>query len=190
MEVGDIGVSNSGQEFTVLNKGYERICKKRWVMLTIKFSDTGTVMKCYQENAIAGKVRDRYAKTCYGVGWAGDFDKSIPYWKQANQLWRNILKRCYSTVDPKGYNGWVLVDPRWLCFANFLEDLPKLKNFEQWLNVGTCSHTRYQMDKDVLGDGTVYSPHTCMFLTEHENKSLGSKNKGAKAPRLRANKPK
>ena len=31
------------------------------------------------------------------------------------------------------------------------------------------------LDKDLIGNGSVYSPINCQFITEHENKSAGAK---------------
>lgn len=191
MNIGDVFTNNAGQEFVILStqlvlrkcgRGYHK-------KAVVKFFETGTTKEAYFENIKAGKVRDDYAISCYGVGCLGNRDKSVPYYIQANQLWRNMLKRCYSDKDPKGYKGAVIVCKRWLCLENFVNDLPKLKNFDKWLEGGTCSKTRYQLDKDILGDGTVYSPHVCMFVTENENKRLGAINARAWDARMGGVKP-
>lgn len=178
MNIGDVFTNNAGQELVILStQTVTRKCGKgTYKKAVVKFLETGTTKEAYFENIAVGKVRDEYAVSCYGVGYLGDRDKTIPYYKQASQLWRNMLKRCYSEKDEKGYKGAVVVSPRWLCLENFVNDLPKLKNFDRWLKGGKCSKTRFQLDKDMLGDGTVYSPHVCLFISEHENKSLGAIN--------------
>lgn len=133
----------------------------------VKFLNTGFVRWGNTDNIRAGKIRDPYAKTKYGVGCLGEGYKRVPYYKKAKQLWSNVLKRCYSEADPKGYfRKGVRVDDRWLTFANFLMDLPLLPGFDRWL-----AGENMQLDKDRLGNGTVYSREACMFLTEFENKS-------------------
>ena len=133
----------------------------------IKFLNTGFVRWAIRENCMAGKVRDPYAKTLYGRGCLGEGYKRVPYYKRAKQLWQNVLKRCYSEKDPKGYfKKGVHVDDRWLNFSNFLQDLPLLEGFDRWL-----ANDNMQLDKDRKGNGTVYSREACMFLTEFENKS-------------------
>lgn len=156
--------SNAGLEFNIL--------KKDGKQCIIQFVETGSVRKANIDNIRAGKVRDLYQKTSYGVGWLGEY-KRTGYHVQAQQLWRNMIRRCY-TDDPKGYKAkGTTVDPRWHCFATFLDDIPKLLNFNKWLN-----KEGYQLDKDLLvPDSNVYSFETCSFVTEFENKQAGKANK-------------
>lgn len=160
--------SNSGAEFTILSlKGKEAI---------IQFTNTGYVRKANIDNVRVGKVRDFYQITVYSHGYYGEFEK-VHYWKQAKQLWQNMLKRCYCEKDERGYFGRVSVAVDWLCFANFLKDLPKLDNFENWLMGHREGNTKYNLDKDLLiPNNTVYSKETCQFITEYENKSAGARN--------------
>lgn len=128
----------------------------------VKFLNTGFVRWANKDNCSAGKVRDPYAKTSYGLGCLGEGYKRVSYYKRALQLWRNVMKRCYSEKDPKGYfKKGVRVDDRWLNFSNFLQDLPLLEGFDRWL-----ANDNMQLDKDRKGNGTVYSREACMFLTE------------------------
>lgn len=156
--------SNAGLEFTILSQEGKQC--------VIQFKLTGSVRKANIDNIRAGKVRDLYQKTSYGVGWLGEYERT-GYHVQAQQLWRNMIKRCY-TDDPKGYKAkGTVVDPRWHCFADFLKDLPSLPGFTHWLN-----REGYQLDKDLRVPGSnVYSPVTCSFVTEYENKQAGKSNK-------------
>lgn len=171
--------SNSGKEFRVLSqKGKACI---------IQFVETGYVRTANIDNARVGKVRDLYAISVYGVGYYGEFLKT-PFWKQAKQLWQNMLKRCYCEADSKGYYGKVVVDPRWHCFSNFIEDLPKLNNFDNWLAGQSGNTTKYNLDKDTIVEGcSVYSRETCQFITEYENKAAGAKNGKPFTRKLRLN---
>jgi hypothetical protein len=157
-------VSNSGLEFVILSKEGKQCI--------IQFTGTGSVRKANIDNIKVGKVRDLYAKTCCSVGWLGEYKRNS-YHVQAQQLWRNMMKRCY-TDDPKGYKAkGTLVDPRWHCFADFLVDISTLTNFSHWLN-----KDKYQLDKDIkVPNSNVYSLETCMFVTEYENKQAGKLNK-------------
>lgn len=156
--------SNMGLEFTILSKEGKQC--------VVQFAETGSVRKANIDNINAGKVRDLYHKTSYGVGWLGEYART-GYHVQAQQLWRNMIKRCY-TDDPKGYKTkGTTVEPRWHCFANFLSDIAKLPNFDKWKN-----KEEYQLDKDLRIPGSnVYSFETCMFVTEEENKQAGKKSK-------------
>lgn len=161
--------SNSTGNFIILKK----VDKDKHL---IQFLDTGTTKEAYLNNILTGKVKDQYAITVYGHGYYGDF-KKISYWKQAKQLWQNMLKRCYCHKDTKGYYGIATVDNRWKCFAFFLEDLPKLENFDKWLKGQENSEKKYNLDKDFKIPGNkIYSFEACKFVTEYENKSAGAKN--------------
>lgn len=154
--------NNSGQEFTILEKKGNKV--------VVIFSDTGYVKKALYHNVVKGKCRDPYALSRYGVGYHGVIKNKPPFYKQGQQLWSNMLKRCY-TDDPKGYK-WkgTTVDKRWQCLANFLEDLPELEGFDKWLVGGM------NLDKDTKYPGNnVYSKDACIFLEEGINKSLGAK---------------
>lgn len=152
------------------------LLEKQGKKCVVQFIETGFVKSALWDNLVQGKVRDPYYKSKYGVAYLGEFKKPT-YWKQAKQLWSNMIKRCYSTKDPKGYfKLGVTTDDRWLCFANFLEDLPKLENFEFWLASKRGECEQYDLDKDYLIRGNkVYSREACMFLPSSLNKSLTSK---------------
>lgn len=142
----------------------------------VQFLETGTIKKAHISNVLTGKVKDQYYPTVYGVGYYGDFEK-VAYWKQAKQLWQNMIKRCYCEKDTKGYYGKVTVCKRWLCFANFLKDLPKLDNFENWLKGQNSNNTKYNLDKDfIIAGNKIYAPEVCCFITENENKAAGARN--------------
>lgn len=161
-------ISNAGHSFEILRKQGDQCI--------IRFTNTGYIRKANIVNIRAGKVRDFYEPSIYGVGYYGEFTK-VAYWKQAKQLWQNMLKRCYCEKDERGYFGEVDVCPRWHCFSNFLIDLPKLENFENWLKGQETGSTKYNLDKDTLVDGCKhYSKETCRFITEYENKSAGARN--------------
>lgn len=160
------------------NSGSFNLLEKQGSKCLVQFIGTGYTTTCLWENIKLGKIKDPYFKSCYSVGYTGEFEKTS-YWKQAKQLWRNMLKRCYCEKDTRGYySKGVSVDDRWLCFANFLEDLPKLENFELWLQAFDGNIEKYNLDKDYLIKGNkIYSRGACMFLPESLNKSLGSRNK-------------
>ena len=145
------------------------ILEKRGTMSLVYFDATGSTRWVHTVNVTAGKVKDLMKPSRYGVGYDGRYDKSaFPFWKQAKQLWSNMLKRCY-TDDPRGYKKHgVLVAADWHCFANFLRDIQTLPNFEGWLAGG------YNLDKDFIVEGCkVYSKDTCQFLPEGVNKAAG-----------------
>ncbi|MEG2347247.1 MAG: hypothetical protein RSB50_06155 [Cetobacterium sp.] len=74
--------------------------------------------------------------------------------------WRNIINRCY---DPKnvsykyyGLKGVVVCD-EWFVFSNFKKWFDK--------NYSECK----VVDKDIKGNGMIYSAETCCFVTQKQN---------------------
>lgn len=158
-------VSNGGSEFIILQQtGKDCV---------VQFTETGYVRRANIDNIRAGKVKDYYQRSVYGVGYLGEFAR-LSHWKRAKELWKNMIKRCYYEKDELGYfHKGTTVDPHWHCFANFVVDVVNLSNFDLW-NQGSG----YQLDKDLRVPGcNVYSPETCSFVTEFENKQAGKKDK-------------
>lgn len=83
---------------------------------------------------------------------------------KAHNAWRAMLKRCYGHTDGSyaSYGGrGVTVCDRWNpakggSYANFISDM------------GLPPSASHSIDKDKLGDGTLYSPETCCWLTTKE----------------------
>lgn len=162
-------VNNRGHKFYSISKKGNKI--------NIVFENTGYSAEVYYTNAEKGKVNDPYEVSLYGVAWLGEFDKlKYPYWKQAGQLWRNMIKRCYSEKDKKGYYGSCFVSTPWLEFSNFLEDISELDGFDLWIKGQETGSDKYNLDKDYIKSGNnIYSKKLCVFLPESLNKSMGGK---------------
>lgn len=157
--------NQSGLVFEVI----ERLSKDR---VLVRFENTGSIVETWGRNCAAGKVADPFHRSRLGIGYMGKFTKTS-FHKQAYQLWSNMLKRCYDPNDKRGYFGkGVSVDPRWHCFADFLVDIQRLSGFQNWVN-----NEKFNLDKDLLGDGKTYSPYTCHFIPESVNKGLSKANK-------------
>lgn len=162
--------NNSGETF--------RSFSKRGKKVRVEFENTGYVTEVFIDNARAGKVKDPYAVSVYGVGYEGNPDKSLPYWKQAKQLWTNMLKRCYSEKDDRGYYGKCFVDSKWHSFEAFLNDLKHLDGFDEWIKGNEDPYYRCHLDKDFYReDNNIYSRNLCRFLPMAYNQSLGKKGK-------------
>jgi len=162
--------SNAGLEFIILSRD-GKSC-------VVQFTETGYTRKANIDNVRVGKVRDVYSISVYGAGYYGEFEK-VHYWKQAKQLWQNMLKRCYCEKDPRGYRKWgTKVDKRWLCFSNFLCDLPSLEDFDKWLIGQQSGKNKYNLDKDLkISGNNVYCREACSFVEDSINKSAGAKTK-------------
>lgn len=163
------------EEFTS-NSGLKgKIIRKKASKCIVQFYETGYTAEVEIHNVRKGKINDPYSKSFLGIGYLGEFER-VSYWKQAKQLWSNMMKRCYNPKDYMGYFGRCFVDARWHCFANFLTDVSKLDNFDKWLSSKETG-IKYNLDKDLkVTDNKVYSKELCMFVTEYENKSAGAVN--------------
>lgn len=172
----DFYTNSLGQDYCVFARNNKGQCK-------VKFLDTNSVQLLSEDfvdpkdNMKVYEPRDKFVRTVYGVGYLGDFDKSKTFWKQAKQLWTNMLKRCYCEKDVRGYFGQATVNPSWFSFENFLRDVENLRGFEGWLN-GQKGGIKYNLDKDFYDPSNLeYSKHFCTFIPDSYNKSLGKKGK-------------
>lgn len=107
----------------------------------------------------------------YGFGVNDDKANSVGARKPtpAYRCWYAMLYRCYSGKKPQ-YADCVVCD-EWRSF----------KAFREWFE----AHHKdgWELDKDILGNGLLYSPQTCVFVPKALNQFLtctdGGKSKGA-----------
>ena len=165
--VGMVFISKDGSKFFV--KDYVDTHN-----VIIKFIDEHGVEKhTTWDNCKKGKVKNPYYQYVYGVGYLGEGDFVTGINGKITReyiLWQGMLKRCYYDEYLKEHPTYinVTVCERWLCFANFLEDLPLIENYELWLN----SEEKMSLDKDLKQVGVenkVYSLDTVKFVTASEN---------------------
>ena len=130
----------------------------------IKFSSTGFVTTTQVGNIRRGCVKDKLYPNVYGVGFVGDGDFSSKSNKKAYKSWCCMLARCYSDDLHQKYPTYkdCTVCDSWLCFQVFAKWY--YKNYP-------LGGINYQLDKDIRVKGNkVYSPETCLFVTQKENK--------------------
>ena len=123
-----------------------------------------------------GQVKNPYFHHVYGVGCLGlmsDGSKPIATknGKQTREykLWTNMLQRCYDTKlhELRPTYEEAVVCERWLVFANFLEDIPTIHNYEYWRD---NPRQKIALDKDILGNGSkVYCLETTCSVSLSEN---------------------
>lgn len=113
-----------------------------------------------------GLIKNPYAPSCYGVGFLGE---PREYEHREYKVWSAMLQRCYDIKQLERNPTYkdAVVDDRWLCFANFLEDLPLIEGYELWRdnpNQGVA------LDKDIKGNGSkIYCLDNCCFVSHSEN---------------------
>ena len=121
------------------------------------------------KNVINGP-RNPFYPTLFGVGYFGLAGEHLP---KHFTCWHNMISRCYNTEDAryKTYGGiGISVCERWHSFANFLEDIKRLPNYDIWVS----TTNKYELDKDTLQkhipkNERIYSPSTCIFISKIEN---------------------
>ena len=127
-----------------------------------------------------GQIKNPYHKSVCNVGYLGLLDNGVKTKVNGKltreyQLWKTMIYRCYDEKyheKQATYKDCTVCD-RWHCYANFLEDLPKIKNYEYWLN---NPNERIALNKDIyyaeLGietDSKEYSLLTTRFVSQSEN---------------------
>jgi hypothetical protein len=169
--IGEVHTNKLGEQFVIID--YENKAR-----VTIQFLDKykATSIVDYA-NVRRGSVKNPYSKTVCGVGMLGLLPNNTkPTTKiegvhtKEYRVWHSMLCRCYTEQYQK--NGHTYIDAevceRWLCFANFLEDLPKIKGYDEWYN--STQPYEYALDKDILGNNSkYYCLENCCFVTVAEN---------------------
>ena len=82
--------------------------------------------------------------------------------------WREMLRRCFDDKYKEKHSTYknVTCCDRWLCFANFLEDLEVLKQEYDW-----NKDEKLNLDKDILHKSNkLYSLENCILVPDWINK--------------------
>ena len=98
-----------------------------------------------------------------GVSDGTFLTKGCPYYR----TWTNMLKRCYGANakhKKSPYDDCTVCDD-WLTFSTF----------KGWME--TQDWEGKELDKDLLGNGKLYSPETCVFIITKTNRFLSRSNK-------------
>lgn len=107
----------------------------------------------------SGSIKDPFYPSILGVGYFGDGKHTSKSNPKMYQAWRNMLARCYYPDYQKNnqsYAGCVVCD-----------DWHNFQTFANWYVNNFIEG--YQLDKDIAGNGSLYSPETCTFVTALEN---------------------
>lgn len=88
----------------------------------------------------------------YGFG-INDVDFVVRH-LDSYKRWCHIIRRCYSNDNKKNHKYYSSVS---VC-----EDWRKYSNFKKWFDDNYVEN--WDIDKDIIGDGSVYSPETAIFI--------------------------
>ena len=124
------------------------------------------------DNLKLGKVKDYLHPSIYGKGILGEGFKQSDSQSYSFQLWKNMLKRCYSEVSFKKSPSYEQ------CLTS--ETFNHYQQFKTWCNQQLgFGNTGWELDKDILVKGNkVYSEDTCCFVPKEINLLLVKHDKG------------
>jgi len=131
----------------------------------VTFED-GTKVRTRASDFKLGSVKNPNFPSVFGVGFIGQgpHSSSVSGGKitQCYNAWSAMMNRCYGKNKQKSYEN-VIVCQEWHNFQNFAKW--HSENFiEGW-----------ELDKDLLGNGKLYSPQTCCYLPKELNVILRKK---------------
>ena len=156
--------NNSGNCVVVNYTNYDDV--------TVKFVETGYETKTRMGNLKLGKVKDYLHPSIYGKGILGEGFKQSDSQSYSFQLWKNMLKRCYSEVSFKKSPSYEQ------CLTS--ETFNDYQQFKTWCNSQLgFGNTGWELDKDILVKGNkIYSEDTCCFVPKEINLLLVKHDKG------------
>lgn len=152
-----------GFVFDTVTSGKAQVVRyKNAKNVLIRFLDTGFEVATTSRCIRSGNIKDYYRPNVLGVGFKGVGKHDSHNGRNQNikySRWHGMLERCYSAryqeLKPT-YIGCKVCD-EWHNFQVFAE----------WFEVNYIEG--FELDKDKLGDGKLYSPETCCFISRTEN---------------------
>ena len=133
-------------------------------------------------NLKKGNIKNPFHKSIFEVGYLGaDENGKTPITRNNGKntreydCWYKMVARCYSEKyheKQPTYQNCTVCD-RWLCYAYFLEDLPKIKNYELWKDNPkqriALNKDKYYAELGIITDCKEYSLLTTRFIPQSEN---------------------
>ena len=148
-------------------------------MVKVKFLSTGTELVVQLSQAMTGTVKDPYRKSVAGVACMGDLSKAA-YTKMEYDMWRNMVLRCYDINNPSYYlyggSGYTVCE-EWLCFTNFLYDLPMLNGYRDY----AVSIEKTGFHLNIMNGRFCYNKENCLISNDSNMSNhvkIGMKNNG------------
>ena len=140
--------------------------------VTVKFED-GSLVTTSLVSVRTGKVKNLNQPKIHKVGFFGVGPHKARLTGEKNvtkeyAVWASMMQRCYDMKFQEKrptYKG-CSVDPQWHNFQEFAEWCQWQKGF---------GLKGWELDKDILGEGNLYSPETCCFVPTEINSFNGFK---------------
>lgn len=142
-------------------------------MARVKFVLTGTEAIVQIRHALAGSIRDPYYPTIYGVASIGNVNVSGEY-KNIYLKWKNMISHRYNPEDKQyEYYKDFIIDPRWLCFENFLSTIHTIQGYQDVLN---NPNGLFSLDINrSIPNNKTFSPETCVWVPTMLNRIVRNK---------------
>lgn len=164
IDIGNRFQNSVGQWFTVqkqIPRGYS--CGKfNESKYLIKF-DSGYEKLVNTSDIKRKRIKDKLSPSLFGVGFLGTAKVDKVIWR----IWATMLCRCYWKKGSYHKRG-VRVCKRWHNFSNFQKDVINLEGFDSD-NLKRKDGSGLELDKDIKGNGKLYSPKNCCFVTMQDN---------------------
>lgn len=131
----------------------------------VEFLETGYMTKAEANDVKKGNIKDHFIPTVYGVGYFGSghhISSVNGKTTKTYQAWFNMILRCYCPYELNKSPSYINVNVCTL-WHNF-------QNFATWYE--NNHKNGHQIDKDIKQRGIlnkVYSPETCVFVTQRKN---------------------
>ena len=129
-----------------------------------------------------GILKNPFHKSLYNIGYLGtDENGNRPKTKingvktREYILWSSMMKRCYDDNYQKAHPTYknTTVCERWKCYSYFLEDLPKIKDYQLWKDNPnskiSLNKDKYYSDLGINTDCKEYNLLTTRFISNKEN---------------------
>lgn len=132
----------------------------------VRFLSTGFIKTASKRQVLNGNIKDPMHKRVYGIGFIGIGNQNRSSKGISNQIynsWYGMLTRCYS-------KKYLIKKPTYIG-CSVCGEWHNFQVFANWFNENYPKDGgRYELDKDIKVDGNkIYSPLTCMFVTQQEN---------------------
>lgn len=166
---GEVGYNNDGERMTIIK--YSNATD-----IDIQFDDGTIVEHRYYIAFKRGNIKNPMTPSVFGVGCIGigkfkPCDKNGKHTKCYN-TWLHMLERCYCSKyheKKPSYKGCTVCE-EWWNFQVFAEWY-----YEHYYEIES---EKMNLDKDILHKGNkIYSPDTCVFVTQFINGLFTKRNK-------------
>jgi len=168
--IGKIFKNTQGLEFVILEKSTNKASHGGY-KYKVKFIESGYEVEVDKSGIVKRMVKDKLAKSVYGIGMVGDIN-TAKFYKEYH-MWASMLSRCYNKNAENYINygkAGITVCEKWHLFTNFLEDIPKIDGYDKAM----YKKGLLVLDKDIKQlnksyTERIYSLETCTFVTISEN---------------------